>query len=71
MKSVNNENACLLCLVAFILGCVMAFSGCSLESSTRVKAKPVAIETSLELKCCNDCGFVPWSDSWCEHHNAT
>jgi hypothetical protein len=71
MKEVNNENACMLCMIAFILGCVLAFSGCAVESSTRVKAKPVVIETTLELECCADCGFVPWTDSWCEHHHAT
>ena len=25
----------------------------------------------LEIECCEDCGFVPWTDSWCEFHFAT
>ena len=26
---------------------------------------------TLELDCCEDCGFVPWTDSWCEFHYGT
>jgi hypothetical protein len=23
----------------------------------------------LEVICCEGCGFVPWTDSWCEFHD--
>jgi hypothetical protein len=23
---------------------------------------------TLEIECCKDCGFAPWTDSWCEFH---
>ena len=26
---------------------------------------------TLEIKCCEGCGFVPWTDSWCEFHYGT
>jgi hypothetical protein len=26
---------------------------------------------TLEIKCCEGCGFVPWTDSWCEFHFGT
>tara|TARA_R110002110_G_scaffold47105_1_gene141740 strand:- start:203 stop:490 length:288 start_codon:yes stop_codon:yes gene_type:complete len=26
---------------------------------------------TLKIKCCEGCGFVPWTDSWCEFHFGT
>jgi hypothetical protein len=26
---------------------------------------------TLEVDCCKDCGFAPWTDSWCEFHYGT
>jgi len=60
-----------LCLVAFVLGClcVFAISGCSVSSQAKIK--PTLITTTLEVECCPDCGFAPWTDSWCEEHFGT
>lgn len=77
-----------LCLIAFVLGClcVFAISGCSVSSQTEIETKPLIYPhdlthpvtgydldkvVTLELECCTDCGFVPWTDSWCEKHFGT
>ena len=33
---------------------------------TEYDANKVAM---LEVICCEGCGFVPWTDSWCEFHD--
>ena len=60
--------AALLCLVAFLLGCVISFSGCSFGIATRSKIGKSNLETGLKVESCPCCGFFPWSDSWCEEH---
>ena len=29
------------------------------------------VTLTLEIECCEDCGFTPWTDSWCEKHFGT
>ena len=84
----NQKKASLFCLLAFLLGCLVASMGCSVSSQTEIKAEPVPITyphdltypvtgydldkvVTLEVECCGDCGFAPWTDSWCEFHYGT
>jgi hypothetical protein len=84
----NQKKASLFCLLAFLLGCLIASVGCSVSSQTEIKAAPVPIThphdltypvtgydldkvATLEAECCLDCGFAPWTDSWCEFHYGT
>ena len=60
--------AALVCLVAFLLGCVISFSGCSFGVATRARMGKSHVETGIKVEYCSCCGFVPWSDSWCEKH---
>ncbi len=65
----NQKKASLFCVLAFLLGCLLASSGCAVK--TQAKSSLKHIETSLEIECCPCCGFAPWSDSWCERHYGT
>jgi hypothetical protein len=82
----NQKKASLFCLLAFLLGCLVATMGCSISSKTELKAAPITYPhdltypvtgydldkvVTLEMECCEDCGFAPWTDSWCEFHYGT
>tara|TARA_R110002020_G_scaffold326253_1_gene541939 strand:+ start:1355 stop:1579 length:225 start_codon:yes stop_codon:yes gene_type:complete len=67
----NQKKASLFCVLAFLLGCLAASVGCSVDSATRIKTGFGEIGTTLEAGFCSDCGFAPWTDSWCEHHHGT
>ena len=58
-----------ICLVAFLLGCAIAITGCSV--TVEVQSPIGKAGTSLEVEYCSCCGFAPWSDSWCEEHYGT
>ena len=64
----SEMKAALVCLVAFLLGCVIAFTGCSFSGATRSQMGRSSIQTGIKVECCSCCGFIPWSDSWCEKH---
>ncbi len=61
----SEMKAAFICMVAFLLGCVIALTGCS---ATIEMQSPVSKVQTLEDEYCNCCGFIPWSDSWCEKH---
>jgi len=67
----NQKKASLFCVLAFLLGCLAVSVGCSVGSATRVETKFGGMRTTLEVECCPDCGFAPWTDSWCEYHYGT
>ena len=57
--------AAFICMVAFLLGCVIALTGCSVTVEVQ---PPISKVETLEAEYCPCCGFAPWSDSWCEEH---
>jgi len=66
----DNIKAIALCVLAFFLGCAVVMSmGCAVGAGVRVHGH--GVETTLEVECCEDCGFAPWTDSWCEYHMGT
>ena len=80
----KQHKACLLCILAFLLGCFLASVGCkNTRQAVRVQP-PIDAQLDIELQppvidlgtqpleeTCKDCGFSPWSDSWCEYHYGT
>jgi hypothetical protein len=73
----------LFLLLAFLAGLAI---GCSATVRTELKTRPTTYPqdliypvteydldkvVTLEIKCCEDCGFAPWTDSWCEFHFGT
>jgi len=64
----NQKKAALACVLAFLLGCLVAFSGCSVRIEVQ---PPISQMETLDVKTCPCCGFAPWSDSWCEYHYGT
>jgi len=71
----SQKKAAGLCILAFLAGCLICFSGCAWGTATRIDAGQHQYETGagiyLELECCACCGFAPWTDSWCEFHYGT
>ena len=51
----DSIKAVALCVLAFLLGCVVVSMGC-------------ATTATIGVEFCEDCDFVPWTDSWCEYH---
>ena len=67
----DSIKAIALCVLAFLLGCVVVMSmGCAVGAGVRVHGygAEVGATTTLEVEACECCGFVPWTDSWCEYH---
>jgi len=55
-----------VCLLASL---VIALTGCDriIESEPHFDL----VIPTVELESCDCCGFVPWTDSWCEFHYST
>jgi hypothetical protein len=79
----NQKKAALACVLSFLVGLLIATSGCSLHThahthmgtdtgiGTGIGIGTHIGTTSLEVEACVDCGYAPWSDSWCEYHYGT
>ena len=70
----DSIKAIALCVLALLLGCVVVSMGCAVGAGGRgdgYGAEVGATTTTLEVECCECCGFVPWTDSWCEYHMGT
>ncbi len=73
----NQKKAALACVLAFLVGLLVATSGCTLHTHTHTHIGTDTGThigtTSLEVEACVDCdcGYAPWSDSWCEYHYGT
>jgi len=71
----NQMKAALACILSFIVGLLIATSGCTLHTHTHTHigtgTGTYIGATSLEVEVCIDCGYAPWSDSWCEYHMGT
>ena len=47
MKHVNNENACLIVLAAFLITCVMTFAGCDKKEPEPVDYKTLPLPADV------------------------
>ena len=62
--------AALLFTIVLLLGLLaMVLTGCDriIESEPHFDL----VIPAVELESCECCGFVPWTDSWCEFHYGT
>ena len=74
----GQKKAALLCILSFLLGCLLVSTGCAVHSKTELKAAPPTIfphdlthpvtgydldnVATLEVEACVVCGFGPWTD---------
>ena len=64
----SQKRAALYCLLAFLVGLLIATSGCAIRIEVQ---PPIGQVQTLEVDSCPCCGFAPWTDSWCEKHYGT
>ena len=77
---------CVLAFVVGLLVVVSIGCSVSSQTKIKAETKPIAYPhdltypvtgydldkvVTLEVECCGDCGFAPWTDSWCEFHYGT
>ena len=71
----NQKKASLFCLLAFLLGCLVATMGCSISSKTELKAAPITYPHDLTYPVTGydldkvvtldmECGFYYYADSF-------